>query len=96
MQSLARPFLCPRRSAVTLAVAGILASAGSWAAEEELGEVVVTASRREESLSKVPISVAAISQEQMDLQGLKEIDNIARYTPGLKLDRAGNGGNSIS
>jgi iron complex outermembrane recepter protein len=96
MQSLEKAFLCPRRSTVALAVAGILASGTSWAAEDELAEVTVTASRREESLSKVPISVAAISQEQMEVQGLKEIDNIARYTPGLKLDRAGNGGNNIS
>ncbi|MEO8313730.1 MAG: TonB-dependent receptor [Pseudomonadota bacterium] len=98
MQSLAKTFVNPRRSAVALAVAGILASGSTWAAEadDELSEVVVTASRREELLSKVPVSVAAITQEQMDVQGLKEIDNIARYTPGLKLDRAGNGGNNIS
>lgn len=46
-------------------------------------EIVVTATRREESLSRVPISVSAYSQEQLDRQGVKAIDDLARLTPGL-------------
>jgi outer membrane receptor protein involved in Fe transport len=49
-------------------------------------EVTVTASRREESLSKVPISVSAYTKETMDLKGIKDIDDIARYTPGVRID----------
>jgi iron complex outermembrane receptor protein len=64
--------------------------------EPVLQEIVVTATRREESLSKVPVSVSAISQEQMDAQGLKVIDDIVRYTPGLQFTRIGTGANSIS
>ena len=65
--------------------------------EQSLQEVVVTASRREESLSKVPISVQAFDQEQMDAQGLKSLDDVVRYTPGLTLTRSGfTGANQIS
>src|SRR6185312_4936069 len=35
-------------------------------------EVVVTATRHEESLSKVPISVSAYTQESMDQLGIKD------------------------
>jgi outer membrane receptor protein involved in Fe transport len=61
-----------------------------------LQEIVVTATRRSESLSRVPVSVAAFSQEQMDSQGLKQVDDLVRYTPGLVVSRGGNGANNIS
>ncbi len=56
------------------------------AGPEGLAEIVVTASRREESLSKVPISISAYTQDTMDVKGIKDIDDIARYTPGIKTD----------
>ena len=51
-----------------------------------LQEVTVTANRREESLSKVPISVSAFTQETIDLKGIKDIGDVARYTPGVRID----------
>ena len=53
------------------------------AASNELEEVVVTATRREESLSKVPVSVSAFTAEKMDAIGVKSIADVARFTPGL-------------
>jgi iron complex outermembrane receptor protein len=43
---------------------------------------VVTATRRSEALSKVPISVTALSQESLDARGMKDFQDIARFTPG--------------
>ena len=43
-----------------------------------LREIVVTATRREERLQDVPISVTAFSQEKLDSQGLKNIDDLSR------------------
>ena len=54
---------------------------------DELQEVIVTATRHEESIQKVPISVQAFSQEQMDAQGVKQLDDLVRLTPGLSLTR---------
>jgi iron complex outermembrane receptor protein len=62
----------------------------------QLEEITVTATRQVESQSKVPISVTAFTQEQMDAQGFKEVDDLVRYTPGLNLNRASNGANEIS
>jgi len=61
-----------------------------------LEEVTVTASRMVESQNKVPISITAFTQEQMDSQGLKRVDDMIRFTPGLNLNRAANGANDIS
>ena len=49
----------------------------------ELDEITVTATRREQSADTVPISISAYSQATMDEQGLKNIDDISRFTPGL-------------
>ena len=54
-----------------------------------LQEVVVTATRREESLSKVPISVTALTQEAMDVKGIKDFQDIVRFTPGVNIDNSG-------
>ena len=54
----------------------------------QLQEVIVTATRQAESLNRVPISVTAISQAQLDLRDITSIDDVARITPGLNVDRA--------
>ncbi len=54
-----------------------------------LEEIVVTATRRSERLQDVPVSVLAFSQEKMDSQGLKNIDDLARLSPGLNFQRNG-------
>jgi outer membrane receptor protein involved in Fe transport len=54
-----------------------------------LQEIVVTATRHEESLSKVPISVTALTQDAMDLRGIKDILDVARFTPGINIDNSG-------
>ena len=51
-----------------------------------LEEIVVTATRHEESLSKVPISVSAYTKEAMDIKGIKDIGDVARFTPGVSFD----------
>ena len=57
----------------------------------ELQEIVVTATRRAESIDKVPVSITAMSQESMDQQGVKSIDDVAKFTPGLNFAPSGDG-----
>jgi len=54
-----------------------------------LQEIVVTATRREESLSKVPISITALSAEDMQDRGIKDIADLARFAPGITVDADG-------
>lgn len=78
--------------------AGILSAQEAVpAANSELDEIIVTASRRSEALSKVPISVAAFTQEQMDKQSVRSFEDIARMTPGVNFSRPNRGnGNFVA
>src|SRR5271165_3008441 len=65
------------------------AGAEETAQSGALEEVVVTATRRSERLEDVPISVMAFSQEKLDAQGLKNIDDLSRLSPGVNFQRNG-------
>lgn len=52
---------------------------------------MVSATRREASLGKVPISIAAYSQESLDQQGVRSFEDVARLTPGLTFIRGTDG-----
>ena len=54
-----------------------------------LSEIVVTATRREERLQDVPISIAAFSQDKLDAEGLRNIDDLTRLSPGVAFQRNG-------
>jgi outer membrane receptor protein involved in Fe transport len=49
-------------------------------------EVVVTAERRTEKLSKVPESISAFTSEKMDQLDVKNISDLVRFTPGVTFD----------
>ena len=48
-----------------------------------LGEIVVTATRRAEALSKVPLSIVATDQKALDMQGVRSAGDIMRLTPSI-------------
>jgi outer membrane receptor protein involved in Fe transport len=60
-----------------------------------LAEIVVTATRKEENLSKVPISVTALTSEMLDVRGVKDFQDVARFTPGVNIDNTGTNNISI-
>jgi iron complex outermembrane recepter protein len=68
---------------------------GSTASGPQLQEVIVTATRRAEDISKVPMSISALTQTSMDLRGIKDIADVARFTPGVYVDNSGTSNISI-
>ena len=69
---------------VTCGLSVLLAASVSLpAAAQQLEEVVVTATKRSESLQDVPISVTAFSQEDMDLRGFSNLQGVQESTPNL-------------
>src|SRR5450432_1154379 len=93
-----------KRLCALLSAAGTLgAFSAAYAAEttpaEDSGgplqEITVTATRHEENLSKVPISVTALTQDAMDVRGVKDIIDVARFTPGVNVDNSGTNNISI-
>src|SRR5579871_4214298 len=91
--------MCPRAGRVfsgAVTVLVLLSFGGPCKAQapsntEDVQEVVVTATRREERLQDVPISISAFSHEKLDQQGLRSIDDLTRLTPGVTFQRNGTG-----
>lgn len=53
----------------------------------QVGEVIVTATRRSEKLQDVPLSVTAYSQETLTAKGIVGYEGLAVETPGVVLNR---------
>ncbi len=62
------------------------ASAGAAAAATDVGEIIVTATRKEASLSKVPESVSAFTSAKMETLDIKNFADVAKFTPGVSFD----------
>ncbi|MCY3987098.1 MAG: TonB-dependent receptor [Gammaproteobacteria bacterium] len=54
---------------------------------QELEEIVVVARKREESLQEVPISITTFSQEDLMVQGIDSLEDIARQSAGIIFDK---------
>jgi iron complex outermembrane receptor protein len=78
---------CQSSALVLIAVLGLAAPAMAAEAPEPsqyvVGEVVVTAERREESLQKVPVAVTALSSEKVANANVLNSQELDVLTPGL-------------
>jgi iron complex outermembrane recepter protein len=83
-----------RAISIAIALAGGLACASVWAADAAtapaLEEIIVTAQKRSENLQDVPISVVAISAQQLKDAGVTDIRSLTILTPGLTVTSEGN------
>lgn len=50
---------------------------------QALEEIVVTAQRREQSLQEVPIAIDVFTSETLDLQGYRNLDDLAKFSPSV-------------
>jgi outer membrane receptor protein involved in Fe transport len=65
--------------------------------ESPLQEIVVTATRRSEEISKVPISIVALDHTALETTGIKTIGDLANWVPGIEFDTsAGFGPNTLT
>ena len=89
--------------ALSAAISTVLSVAsGAAAAQEEqppevvgLDEVIVTATKRAESLQDVSESITAFDSSSIAMRGLQQIDDIAKYIPGLSLAQREPAGTTI-
>ena len=52
-------------------------------APQQIEEIVVTATKREESLREIPASIAALKGEDLERNGARGVEDIARLVPGV-------------
>lgn len=55
--------------------------------EDALQEIIVTATRRAQNISEVPLSITAFSQEDLTIKGVVGYEGLARETPGVVLNK---------
>jgi iron complex outermembrane receptor protein len=87
-----------RASSVSFHVASVLAlglsSAAAVASDSgALEEITVTARKESESLISVPLAVTAIGAEAIEQRGIKDIADIAAYTPSFRFQNQAVGRN---
>src|SRR6218665_3184090 len=82
-----RQYLVATCAAISVATPAFAQSAAQPQAEESAssGDIVVTARRRDEALQDVPISVSAISGDQLAKSGVTDIQGLQYRTPSLSI-----------
>lgn len=71
-----------------LVLAAVGASlSGLATAQVQLEEVTVTARKRAESLQEIPMSVTAFTAETIESRGIRNVQDVIKYTPGLSFDK---------
>lgn len=59
-------------------------------------EIIVTATRRSESVQDIPVNIAAIGGAQIEQQGFGDLSELAAFVPGINIsDQGGRDGNRI-
>lgn len=87
--------------AITAFITALFAATGAHAEEAEESAsskdngnaIVVTASRREQQLIDVPMSISALKQEDLDRRGVTSMHDLSRAVPDLVVVEAGPGQN---
>ncbi|HET8691140.1 MAG TPA: TonB-dependent receptor [Steroidobacteraceae bacterium] len=105
MTDLTRDPARQRPQALSAAVSAVLSVAAGGAAAQDaaappptvtgLDEIIVTATKRAESLQDVSESIAAFDSDAIAMRGLQQIDDVAKYIPGLSLAQREPGGTTI-
>ena len=86
--ALSRPSLIALGSALFIAATAPAMAQTSTddVAEESNGDVIiVTAQKFEQKSTDVPITISAISSQQMERLGVSDLDELSNYVPGLNI-----------
>ncbi len=74
------------RNLLAASIMGLMAlpvAQSALAQEASLEEIVVTARKREENIYEIPISVSAMSQDQLEQAGVGDFHELSKLVPGL-------------
>lgn len=78
--------------AATMVIASAAITAPAFAQDDTAGTgrdtIVVTARKTEESLQDAPLSISAITEEDINRKGITNVDDVARFAPGLSFSKA--------
>ncbi|MEM1112251.1 MAG: TonB-dependent receptor [Pseudomonadota bacterium] len=73
----------PKTLAKAVSAAVVAGAIATPAAAQTLEEVIVTATKREQSVQDVPLSITALSGDFMQQANLNDVKDLIQYTPGV-------------
>jgi len=103
MNALPAPSAMRRTTSIALLLAGTAIAAAPASAQEAAaadqampGDIIVTATKRSESLQKVPISIQALSTETLEQRQVSSFDDYAKMLPSVSFQSFGPGQAQLS
>lgn len=86
-----------RASALSVAVAATVQPVTASAQQPTLEQVVVTATRRSESVQDIPINITALSADMIERERLTNLADVSRRVPGMTVvDQGARGGDILT
>jgi iron complex outermembrane receptor protein len=82
-------WICANASEVTADTEPATSTSAAGPEESQLGEILVTAQRKSERLRDVPISVTAVTGEQLAQDGITDTRGLEQVAPGLNFTSQG-------
>ncbi|HKX88538.1 MAG TPA: TonB-dependent receptor plug domain-containing protein, partial [Sphingopyxis sp.] len=79
--------LCGSAMALAFGTPALAQEVPDGASARDDQTIIVTATRREQTLQEVPISVAVVSGDQIEKQGILLFDDVQDNVPNLQIDR---------
>ena len=83
------------RNKLNAAVLSVIAASTGANTYAEIDEIIVTATKRPESLQDVSIAVQAVTEETMDQLGVSNFEDYLLQLPGVTAGGSGPGQNTI-
>ena len=74
--------------ALCLGVCGPMAQAQQGQGQAQIEEILVTATKRAESIQDVPVSVSVISADTMAATGITDMEDLSLYVPNFEINSA--------
>ena len=82
------PMLAEAQEQSSGSAASVSPEAASSSAPVTVGEIIVTAQKRQERLSDVPLTITAVSGDQLQRQGITSTDQLERVVPGFSVTQS--------
>ncbi len=79
----------------TQAMAQNAGAAGAEESDRGIADIIVTATRREESLNKIPLAIQALSGDALSDLNITKFDKLIEYLPNVRTASRGPGASSI-
>lgn len=95
-----RPPSGASRLAITMAIGASMLASGAHAQDTaktsdgetiQLEEIIVTARKRSENILKTPVSVTAVTAEEVEQRGITSVQNLSEQTPGFNINNNSSG-----